>query len=350
MLNLMIPACGQSTRFPNLRPKWLLTHPSGNSMLQESIAGLDLTDVDRIIAVVLKQHVDKYQFIEGITHSINDDRFEFVVLDEPTDNQPETIAKAIKKAGVEGTICCKDSDNFFKADISSYVEPTNFVGAIDLRSVGHVNAGNKSYVITDNKNNIVNIAEKDVISNLFCCGLYGFESAHKYLEYYDLIKDRKNIYVSHVIHSMLLGGENFKLKRACDFSDWGTLDDWNKFRGRYKTLFVDIDGVIVGSSCSYMYPFLGETNGLPENINVLNRLYDTGRTTIILTTSRPEKYKQVTEEQLQKEGLKYHKLVMGLPHAKRVIVNDFATSNPYPSCEAINLPRNADHLKEFVDG
>ena len=99
-----------------------------------------------------------------------------------------------------------------------------------------------------------------------------------------------------------------------------------------------------------MYPFLGETNGLPENINVLNRLYDTGRTTIILTTSRPDKYKQVTEEQLQKEGLKYHKLVMGSPHAKRVIVNDFATSNPYPSCEAINLPRNADHLKEFVDG
>ena len=39
---------------------------------------------------------------------------------------------------------------------------------------------------------------------------------------------------------------------------------------------------------------------------------------------------------------------MGLPHCKRVIINDFAKSNPYPSCEAINLPRNFDNLAEFL--
>ena len=158
MLNLIIPACGQSTRFPNLRPKWLLTHPMGTSMLQESISGLDLTDVGRIVAVVLKQHVDEYQFVDAISQSIDDDRFEFVVLDEATDSQPETIALGIEKAKIEGAICCKDSDNFFRSNI----RPINFVGAMDLREIGHINAGNKSYVLTDNKNNIINIAEKDL--------------------------------------------------------------------------------------------------------------------------------------------------------------------------------------------
>ena len=348
MLNLIIPACGKSTRFPNLRPKWLLTHPLGTSMLQESISGLDLTNVVRIVAVVLKQHVDEYQFVDAISQSINDDRFEFVVLDKPTDSQPETIAKAIKKAKIEGAICCKDSDNFFKADISSHVTPINFVGAIDLRKIGRIDAGNKSYVLTDNKNNIVNIAEKDVISNTFCCGLYGFESAEKYLKYYDSIKDRNDIYVSHVIHSMLLAGENFKFEEADDFVDWGTLEDWNKFRNQYKTLFVDIDGVIVGASSNYMHPFLGKTEGLKENIDALNKLYDTGKVTVVMTTARFERYRELTEDQLEKEGLKYHSLIMGLPHAKRIVINDFAASNPYPSCEAINLPRNADCLKEFI--
>ena len=105
MFNLIIPACGQSTRFPNLRPKWLLTHPMGTSMLQESISGLDLTDVGRIVAVVLKQHVDEYHFVDAISQSIDDDRFEFVVLDEATDSQPETIALGIEKAKIEGDIC-----------------------------------------------------------------------------------------------------------------------------------------------------------------------------------------------------------------------------------------------------
>ena len=38
-------------------------------------------------------------------------------------------------------------------------------------------------------------------------------------------------------------------------------------------------------------------------------------------------------------------LVMGLPHCQRVIINDFARSNPYPSCSAINIPRNENELE-----
>ena len=41
-------------------------------------------------------------------------------------------------------------------------------------------------------------------------------------------------------------------------------------------------------------------------------------------------------------------LVMGLPHCQRIVINDFARSNPYPSCSAINIPRNENNLKEFL--
>ena len=40
---------------------------------------------------------------------------------------------------------------------------------------------------------------------------------------------------------------------------------------------------------------------------------------------------------------------MGLQHNQRIIVNDFSNSNPYKSCEAINIERNKDNLNEYLD-
>ena len=37
MKYLIIPAAGQSTRYPNLRPKWLLTMPDGQLMIEKCV-------------------------------------------------------------------------------------------------------------------------------------------------------------------------------------------------------------------------------------------------------------------------------------------------------------------------
>lgn len=344
MLTLVLPACGKSTRFPNLRPKWLLTHPSGRSMLEESIQGLNLENVDRIVAIVLKEHEERYGFAEAIKEEINDERFEFCFLEKQTDNQPETIAKGIEAAGIQGAFVCKDSDNYFQSRLTE----GNYVGAIDLREVGDIHAGNKSYITTGINGEVTNIVEKDVISNTFCCGLYGFKDAQDYLRYYKKIESNKDIYVSHVIHSMLLDSQVFNIQQAEGFIDWGTLEDWNKFRNTYRTIFCDIDGVIVKSACSYMKPYLGAADGLEDNIKVLNELYDSGKTSIIMTTARAEKFRDVTVQQLKRVGLKYEMLIMGIPHAKRIVINDFAASNVYPSCSAINMHRDTETLREFL--
>ena len=55
MNNLIIPMAGKSSRFPNLKPKWMLTHPSGRFMVIEAILGLNLNDVDKIFFVFLKR-------------------------------------------------------------------------------------------------------------------------------------------------------------------------------------------------------------------------------------------------------------------------------------------------------
>ena len=44
-MNVILPVAGKSSRFPNVRPKWLLTNPNGNLMVVDSIIGLGLKDI-----------------------------------------------------------------------------------------------------------------------------------------------------------------------------------------------------------------------------------------------------------------------------------------------------------------
>ena len=50
-MKLIVPVAGNSSRFPHVKPKWLLTHPNGNLMFHEAISGLDLAEVDEIVVV-----------------------------------------------------------------------------------------------------------------------------------------------------------------------------------------------------------------------------------------------------------------------------------------------------------
>ena len=188
-MNLILPVGGLSSRFPGVKPKWLLTHPNGNLMITEAIKGLELDSFDNIYLVTIKEHVEKYDFINGIEKQFQNikqqDKLNIVILENQTKNQPETVASAIKQANITGQIYIKDSDNFF-------IEKTiqgNFVSTFDLNEMALVHAKNKSYVITNDQGIITNIVEKKVVSSTFNVGGYGFESADEFVKYYDLLKD-----------------------------------------------------------------------------------------------------------------------------------------------------------------
>lgn len=41
-------------------------------------------------------------------------------------------------------------------------------------------------------------------------------------------------------------------------------------------------------------------------------------------------------------------LIMEVHHAKRILINDYANSNPYPSAIAINLKRDSEDLGDLI--
>ena len=57
MFTLILPCAGNSSRYPNMRPKWSLTHPNGRLMITQGISGLDLSNFDSICMGALKEDV-----------------------------------------------------------------------------------------------------------------------------------------------------------------------------------------------------------------------------------------------------------------------------------------------------
>jgi len=319
-------------------------------MVSEAISGLNLDFFDKIKFICLEEHQEKYQFFHGFMDELEElglgDKSSVIFLEKSTSSQSETVYQAIKQDEIEGFIFIKDSDGYYECELTS---TNNQVAFFDLNDMDNINARSKSYITIDDFGSVTNIVEKKVISSTFSSGGYGFNSAKQFCDTFETIRDMPGeCYISHVIFEMMLDGQPFSSLKTSNFKDWGTKDVWMEYKKTYKTLFSDIDGTLITNSSLHFPPYIGDGEPIQENIDYLNHLYDEGRTYIVLTTSRPEKTRQITVNELELKGVKYHQLVMGLPHSQRIVINDFAASNPYPACGSINLPRNNNNLREFL--
>lgn len=349
MNNLLLPIAGKSSRFSNTRPKWMLTHPKDKHfMVISAIRGLNLDDFDKIYIGYLKEHQEKYMFLDGLMSDLKKIGISYktvlVELEQPTKSQSETVYEIIKTANVQGYIFIKDCDNYFDGKITF---DHNQICYGKLEDYNRINPGNKAYIELDDYNFISNIVEKKIISNSFSVGGYGFKDPHMFCEYYEKLNTYQNsneCYISNIIFEMIIRCEKFIATSVNNYLDWGTLEDWLEYKKKFKTIFCDIDGTLITNTSSHFQPYYGEGQPMINNIKKLREVYDTGKTEIILTTSRPHELEELTRKELEKYSIPFDMLIMDLPHSQRILINDYATSNPYPSCSSINIFRNSDKL------
>jgi len=348
-MNLIVTAAGLSARFEGLKPKWMLTHPSGNWMLVEALKGLDFTNIKNVYFGFLEEHLIEYNCIDALNLCFEEigikDKATLVVLKNRTINQPHTVYEIVKQARISGQIIIKEVDNQFSYNF----EPGNFMCYYDLNNTTLINPSNKSYIKIDSNNYITSIVEKHVISATFGCGSYSFNSADVYCTYFNKNRDIKNLFLSDIIKNMIEDGLPFKAIKVSKYVDWGTKEDWFAYTSKYKTLFVDIDGVLVeGGGGKYLKPYWGDNEGITKNIKFLNKLHSTGKVHIILTTARPKSMQEETIKQLKREGILYNNIIFDLYHGNRIIINDYGSSNLYPTCEAVNISRDNNELERFI--
>lgn len=347
MFTLILPVAGRSSRFPNMRPKWLLTMPDGKLMIEKSVENIDLNIFDKVVIVCLREHLEKYTSEEMIVDSFENScgvKPELVILNEPTSSQSDTIYQSIKRGNIDGAIFIKDCDNVFTCN----PEPINAVTTIDLNEIELVDAKNKSYVEVDSLDIISNIVEKEVISNFFCCGGYSFRSAVEFCNTLESISSESEVYISHVIYKMLMSNEEFVRKTATNYLDWGTLREYRHYCKKHMTVFCDVDGVLLKNGSKFSSNGW-ETPGLEANLRKISQLQKDGGLYLILTSSRPESAIEYTLKELDKFGIHVDRCLFGLPHTRRYLINDYSSTNPYPSAVAINLERDSELLSSLFD-
>ena len=346
-MSLIIPAAGSSSRFPNMKPKWMLTTPKNNLMIQECIKNIKLDEINDIYITFLRKHIDIYNLtnLEQLFEFTNK-KIHILLLDDKTDNQPETIIKTIRHFNIQGPIFIKDCDNSFQFKINK----GNYICTLKINDKNNVNKlYNKSFVQINELNEIINISEKNIISNTICIGGYSFTNAETFIDIFNGIQYKdENLFISHLIFQAILQNINFKSCEVSDYHDWGTLDDWNNYKKNFRTLFIDIDGTLFRNASEYFSPKWGESDPIIENIDHIKNLYHQGNTQIILTTSRKEEYKEKTLQQLNSYNIPYHNIIFNLFHSKRYLINDYSSTNPYPTAISINLKRDDNILQDIL--
>lgn len=338
-MEVIIPCAGLSTRFPNMRPKYLLTAYDGEMMIEKAIK--NYIGKHNINIVILKQHeiqFDVSTLLRNVFNNIN-----VIILDKATMGPADTIYQAIKQHNFDpqATLLIKDCDSFY--DDNSVSGNVVFTSKLSKHN-GLRNIAGKSFVICNVQNIITSIIEKKIVSDDFCVGGYQFDTIAQYIHSFETLKATQTgeIFVSDVIANMLANDEIFLNKEVENFIDVGTLRDWEDFNNK-PTYFCDIDGTIVKTQFGSYHNY----EILQENVKVLKDKLDEG-CKVVFCTARPYKYKELTVHMLNDLGFYNYDLIMEINHSKRILINDYANSNPYPTAVAINIERNSQQLKYMI--
>ena len=336
-----MPAAGLSTRFPNMRPKYILADFQGKYMFERSLESF--IGKHNITIGILKEHNDQYNTAEYIKNEYGDS-IQVVILETRTAGPADTVYQILKQAALTTEeFLIKDCDSFFDHDY----QEGNYVCVSNIRDHEILKRlASKSFIVSNDQGIITSIIEKQVVSDKFCVGGYKFESANIFMSAFEKLKDAhvKEIFVSHIIEECLNDDIIFKESSVRNYVDVGTAEEWFEYNNK-AVIFCDIDGTLIKAQSRTE---IGQPPVvLEKNIKRIKELIANG-SQVIFTTARHINTHAITDQMLADLGFTDFKLISGLPNTKRILINDYNEANPYPRAVAVNIKRDQDNLRDFL--
>jgi choline kinase len=342
-MEIIVPAAGASTRFPDMKPKYLLYDYGHKMMIQRA---LEPYKGHNITIGILKDHDAHHSASDYLRHEF-DTSTKIVIMDKLTKGPADTVYQIIKNSidiDLDAELFIKDCDSFFDHEMSegNYICVSNIAQHDVLKKLS-----SKSFVIANEQGIITDIIEKNVVSDTFCVGGYKFASARIFCEAFEELKLHTEIFVSDVIQRCLHKGEIFTEKLVSNYVDVGTAQDWFEYNDK-PVIFCDIDGTLIESQGrvggkSFTSPIVPMQKTVDRLLE-----YQKNGAQFIFTTARPKDVERVTYSLLVTLGFRNFELIMGLQNSRRILINDFNNANPYPRATAINVERDKDQVANYL--
>ena len=175
MLNIVIPMAGAGSRFAKagyLDPKPLIPL-NGIPMIQLVINNLKPQIEHRFIFICQKEHETKYGLREKLTQWAP--KSIVIEIDGITEGAACTVLKAEKYIDNNDQLMIANSDQYIDIDINDYLKKIELDNLDGLIMTMTANDPKWSFVALNEKQNVIKVVEKEVISNEATVGIYNFK-------------------------------------------------------------------------------------------------------------------------------------------------------------------------------
>lgn len=212
-MKILIPMAGAGSRFAKegyTFPKPLID-VNGKPMIQKVVENLDF-DCEYVF-LVRKEHVEEYK---GLTHTlerITNNRFKYVVVDELTEGAACTALLAEEYINDDEDLLIANSDQFIEYHPNNFLSLKNMTGVDSIVFTFNAVHPKWSFVKTNSRGFITEVAEKKPISDIATCGIYWYRKGSDFVKYAKQMID-KNIrvnnefYIAPVYNELIQDGKN----------------------------------------------------------------------------------------------------------------------------------------------
>jgi NDP-sugar pyrophosphorylase family protein len=223
---LIMPMAGRGSRFTKFGepiPKPFIM-VNGKHMFARSLSSVPKGSYTKVIFILLKEHHHQYDFENLLAH-YEITKYEIVCLDEVTEGQLCTVNAASCLINKQEDILVIACDTYIDSDIILDIKskPLECDGII---SVIKQDGNHWSFAKFDESNNVLEVAEKNRISEYASTGIYYFTFGSDFCEFAAAVIKRNErvageFYIMLVYKYMLEIGKKLKVSFAKQMWDMG---------------------------------------------------------------------------------------------------------------------------------
>lgn len=173
-MKILIPMAGEGSRFQKegyTFPKPLID-VEGKPMIQRVVENLDF-DAEYIF-LVRKEHLQKYEGLHSTLDQITNGRFKVVEVDTLTEGAACTALLAKDHINNDEDLLIANSDQIIEYSSENFRYLKSFSDVDGIVFCFHAVHPKWSFVKTNTRGAVTEVAEKNPISNIATCGIYWY--------------------------------------------------------------------------------------------------------------------------------------------------------------------------------
>lgn len=165
----------------------------GKPMIQQVVENLDF--VSQYVFLVRKKHIEKYEGLVDTLHRITNSYCKIVEVDELTEGAACTALLAKEHINIDEDLLIANSDQFIEYERQNFISLKNMTDVDAIVWTFNAVHPKWSFVKTNSRGYITEVAEKKPISDIATCGIYWYRKGSDFVKYAEQMID-KNIRVN----------------------------------------------------------------------------------------------------------------------------------------------------------